>query len=84
MEFQVGLFDAEPEATTSSIADTDSIVCWLERDIYGITSNEQMLFRKELFVRLIKFEAGWQAIATQDLRKTIQQRVGFPTIHFMS
>jgi hypothetical protein len=27
MEFQVGLFDAEPEATTSSIADTDSIVC---------------------------------------------------------
>jgi len=44
VQFQVRLSDAETEATTWGIADTDHIVSPLEREIYGITSNEQMRF----------------------------------------
>jgi len=56
VEFQVRLSDAETEATTWSIADMHCIVSQLEREIYGITSNEQMRFKMELSVRLIEFE----------------------------
>jgi hypothetical protein len=86
-EFQVRLSDAETEATTWSIADTDRIVSQLEREIYGITSNEQMRFKKEFSIRLIEFEAWWQAIGVQELRKTIEQRVihfGYPKMHLVS
>jgi len=86
-EFQVHLSNAETEATTWSIANTDSIVSRLEREIYGITSNEQMRFKKEFTIRLIEFEAWWQAIGVQELRKTIEQRVvhfGYPKMHLVS
>jgi hypothetical protein len=43
-EFQVCLSDTETEATTWSITDTDRIVRQLEREMYGITSNEQIRF----------------------------------------
>jgi len=46
VEFQVCLFSAETEATTWSIADMDYIENQLEREIYGITSNEQMQVKK--------------------------------------
>jgi len=46
VEFQVCLFSAETEATTWSIADMDYIANQLEREIYGITSNEQMQVKK--------------------------------------
>jgi len=87
VEFQVCLSDAETEATTWSLADIDRIVSQLESEIYGITSNEQMQFNQELSIRLIKFEAWWQAICVQELRKTIQQRVihfGYPKMHLVS
>jgi len=57
VEFQVRLSDAETEATTWSIANTDRIANQQEREIYVITSNEQMRFKKELSIRLIKFDA---------------------------
>jgi hypothetical protein len=87
VEFQVRLSDAETEATTWSIVDMDRIVRQLEREIYGITSNEQMRFKKEFSIRLIEFEPWWQAIGVQELRKTIEQRVihsGHPMIHLVS
>ena len=71
VEFQVRLSDAESEATTSNIADTDCIVHIQEREIYMITSNGQMRFKMELSIRLIKFEACWKAIGIQELQKPI-------------
>jgi len=87
VEFQVRLFDAETEATTLSIADTDRIANQLDRVIYGVTSNEQMRFKKEFSIRLIEFEAWWQAIGVQQLRETIEQRViylGYSKMHLVS
>jgi len=75
VEFQVRLSDAETEATTLSVADTDCIANQLEREIYGVTSNEQLCFKMEFSIHLIKFEAWWQALGVQELQKTIQQRV---------
>ena len=62
VEIQVCLSDSETEATTWSIADRDCIVSQLEREMYGITSKEQMRFKKEFSIRLIEFEAWWQVI----------------------
>jgi len=56
VEFQVRLSDAETEATTWSLADIDRIVSQLEREIDGITSNEQMRSKQELSIHLIEFE----------------------------
>ena len=85
--FQVRLTDAGTEASTRSLADIDCIVSQLEREIYGITSNEQMRFKQDLSIRLIEFEAWWQAIGFQELRGTIEQRVihsWYPKMHLVS
>jgi len=87
VEFQVRLSDAENGATTGSIADTDRIANPLEREIDGITSNEQMRCKKDLSIRLFEFEACWRSIGIQELQKTIKLRVihfGSPTIHLVS
>jgi len=87
VEFQVHLSDAETEATTWSLADIDRIVSQLQREIYGITSNEQMRFKQESSIHLIEFEAWWQAIGGEELRETIEQHVihfGYPTMHLVS
>jgi len=78
VEFQVSLSDAEPETTTSSITDMDPVANQLAREIYGITSNEQIRIKKELSTRTIKFAAWWKVIGVHELRKTIKQLV----IHF--
>jgi len=86
VEFQVRLFDAETEATTWSIADTDCIVSQLERETHDITTNEQIRFIKELSIHLIQFKAWWQAIGTQELRKTSERSVihfGYWKMHLM-
>jgi hypothetical protein len=57
VEFPVRLSDAESEASTWMIADTDRIANQLETKLYATTSNEQMRFKKELSINLIKFEA---------------------------
>ena len=56
-EFYARPSDVETAATSWSIADMDSIVRRLETEIYSITSNEQMEFKKELSILLTKFEA---------------------------
>jgi len=78
LQFQNRLSDAGTEASTWSLADSERITIQLEREIYGITSNEQKRFKKEFSIRLIEFGAWWETIGIQALRKTIKQRV----IHF--
>ena len=87
VDFRVHLCDAENEATTWSITDTDRVANRLKREIYGIASNEQMRFMKELSICMIEFEAWWKAIGGQEIRKTIEQHVlhfGYPKMHLVS
>jgi len=86
VEFQVRPSHVQKKATAWSIADMDRIVSHLEREIYGITSNEAMQFKKELAICLIEFEAWWQTISIQEHRKAMQQCVihfGYPKMHLM-
>jgi len=62
VNFQVHLPDAGMEATTWSIAGMDHFVNQPERENYGITSNKQMTFKKELSRHLLECDAWWQAI----------------------
>ena len=87
LQFQIRLSDAETDATTWSLADTERVTNQLEREIYGITSNEQKRFKKEFSIRMIEFEAWWETLGIQALRKTIEQRVihfGYPKMHLVS
>jgi len=52
-EFQVGQSNAQTEATTWTITHIDCIVDQLKREIYDITSNEQMWFITALPIHLI-------------------------------
>jgi len=86
LQFQVRLSDAETEATTWSMADTDHIVSQLAREMYRMTSKDQMRFMKEFSFHSVEFEDWWQAIGIQELRKTIQQCViyfGYPKMHLV-
>jgi len=57
LPFQIRLSDAATKATAWSLADTERVTNQLEREIYGITSNEQKRFKKEFSIRLIEFKA---------------------------
>jgi hypothetical protein len=87
LQFRLRLSDAETEATTWSLPDTERVTIQLEREIYGITSNEQKRLKKEFSIHLIKFEASWETIGIQALRKTIEPHMihfGYPMIHLVS
>jgi len=87
LQFRIHLSDAETEATTWSLADTERITNQVEREIYGITSNEQNRFKTEFSICLIEFEAWWETIGFQALRKTIEQcmiHFGYPKMHLVS
>jgi len=87
VQFQVCLSDAGIEATTWGVTDTDCVVNQLEREIYGNTLKDQMRFTMEFSIRLVEFEACWQAIGIRKLRKTIEQRVihfGYPKMYLVS
>ena len=87
VQFQICLSDAGIEAGTWSIAHTDCVVNQLESQIDGITSKDQIRFTKEFSIRLVECEAWWQAISSQELWKTIEQRVihfGYPKMHLVS
>jgi len=87
VQFQVCLSNAEIEATTWSIANTDRVMNQLKREIYSITSKDRMWFTKEFSIHSVQFEAWWQKIGVQELRKTIEQRVihfGYLKMHFVS
>ena len=45
----------------------------LEREIHGITLNDQVWFTKEFSICLVAFNDWWQAIGIQEPRKTIKQ-----------
>jgi hypothetical protein len=45
LQFWLRLSDAETETTTWSLADTERVTIQMEREIYGITSNEQKRFK---------------------------------------
>ena len=62
LQFQNRQCDAETEATTRSLADSEHVSKQLEREIYSITSNEQMRFKNKFSLRLIEFEAWWETI----------------------
>jgi len=78
LKFQIRLSDAETENMTWSLADTEWVTNQLERELYGITSNEQKWLKTEFSIRLIEFEAWWGTMGIQALRKSIEQHV----IHF--
>jgi len=87
LQFQIHLSDVKTEATTWSLADTEWVINQLEREIYGITSSEQKQFKTEFSIRLIEFEAWWETIGIQVLRKSIEQRLihfGYPKMHLVS
>jgi len=87
LQFEISLSDAEPEATTRSLADTERFTTQVEREIYGITSNEQKWLKKEFSIHLIDSEARGEPIGIQAHRKTIQQCVihfGFPNMLLVS
>ena len=87
LQFQIRLSDAETEATIWNLADMERITHQLEREIYGITSNEHKQFKKEFSIRLIGSESWWDTISIQALWQTIAQRefhIGYPTMHHVS
>ena len=87
LQFQIRLSNAETAATTWSLADTERVTNQLEREIYGITSNEQKRFKKEFSIRVIEFEASCETIGIQALRKSIEQcliHFGYPKMHLLS
>ena len=87
LQFQICLSDAETEAMTWCLADTEHVTIRLDREIYGIISNEQHRFMEEFSIRLIEFEAWWGTIGIQALRKTIEQLItdfGYPMMHVVS
>jgi len=87
LQFQIRLSDAETEPTSWSLADSERVTNQLEREIYCITSNEHMRFKKEFSLCLIEFEAWWEKIGIQALRKTIEQRIihfGYSKMHLVS
>jgi hypothetical protein len=69
------------------LVDTEHVTNQLERDIHGITSNEQKWITQDFSIHLIKLEAWLETIGIQLLWNTIQQRVihfGYPTMHVVS
>jgi len=53
----------------------------------GITLNDRMRLKKELSIRMIDFEAWWQAIGVQEFQTTIEHCViqsECPMMHLMS
>ena len=87
LQFQIHLSDAETEATTWSLADSERVTIQLETEFYGITSNEQKRFKNVFSICMIQFEAWRESIDIQALQKTIEQRVihfGYRTIHLVS
>ena len=87
LQFLICLSDAETEAMTWSLADTECVTNQLKRETYSITSNEQNRFKTEFSIHLIEFEAWWETIGIQALRETIEQRViylRYPMMHLVS
>jgi len=84
---QIRVSDAVTDAATWSLGDTERVTIQLEREIDGITSNEQKRFKKEFSILMIEFEAWWETIGILALWETIEQRMihfGYPKMHLVS
>jgi hypothetical protein len=73
--FQFDPSDADTEPSTFCLVDTEQIIRQPERQIFGITSNEQRRCKKEFPIPLIEFEAWWEIIDIQLHQKTDEQCV---------
>jgi hypothetical protein len=72
---------------TWSLADAEQAANQLEREIYGITLNEQKGFKKAFSICLIEFQSWWVTISIQPLQNIFQQRVKhlrYPKMHRVS
>jgi len=87
LQFLLHLSNGERAATTWSMANTERVTSQLERVMYGITSNEQKPFQAKFSICLIEFEAWWETIGIQALRKTIEPHMinsTYPKMHLFS
>jgi len=87
LQFQNCQSDGETDARCWSLADSQCVTNQLESEIYDITSNDQMRFKKEFSLCFIEFEAWLETFAIQALLKTIKQCVfhfGYPKMHVVS
>ena len=87
LQFQISPPDAETEATTWSLPDTEHVTIQLEREIDGITWNGRKRFKKDFSIRMIGFQGYWETIGIQAFRITVEQRVillQYPKIHLVS
>jgi len=87
LQCQIRLSNAEREAITWSLANTERVTNQLESEIYCITSNKQKWFKKQFSICLIKFESWWETIRIQALWITIEKRIihfGYPKMHLLS
>jgi hypothetical protein len=64
LRFQIRRSDAQTEATTWSLTDTEHVTIQLQSEMYGITWNEQKRFNTEFSILMIEFEAGKESIRT--------------------
>jgi hypothetical protein len=87
LRFDIRRFNAETDATTWSVGSMERVTIQLGREIYGITSIEQMRFKTDISIRMIDFYAGLESIGIHALRKRIEQRInhfGYPKMHLLS
>jgi len=87
VQFLVRLSNAETEATTLCIADTNHVISQRKREIYGITLKDQMQLKMEFSIRLVEFKLYWQAIGVVELQNSIEQLVKhflYRMMHLMS
>jgi len=87
LQFQICLSDADTEAVTWSLSDTERITNQVQREISSITWNGQKKLKVEFSIHWIKFEAWWETIGIQAIRKTIAQCIlyfRYPNIPLVS
>jgi hypothetical protein len=87
LRFHIRRFNAETEATTWRVGSMERVTIQLGREIYGITSIEQMWFKTDISISMIEFCAWLESIGIHTLRKTIEQRIihfGYPKMHLLS
>jgi len=87
LQLQLCLSDAERQDPIWSLADTQRVTYQLEREINGITSNEQKRLNMEFFMRSLELEGWCKTTVIQPLRKNIEQRLIHcrdPKMHLVS
>lgn len=74
-------------AITRCITDTNRIAIDLQREIEGITSNEQECLQQEFTIGVISYDSWWQSIGVYHHQNTIEHHVnwiGLSDIHLMT